>query len=441
MYEDCNSMKDARDVFAATPLRDVYVCSAMIAAEARVGDPREAIRLFHNMQQHHQVRPNSVTCVSAINACARIGDSEEGRRIHEGIIQSGLVQMTPFLASSLIAFYGACGPLAEVQRLFEEFAQFHADGVVWNAAMAACVNLGHPRAALEYFDWMRAKKIRPTPSTFINALSACTDPKDLSTGQLIHSLIRSDKTQIRMNANLASSLVTMYGRCGSVEEAIGVFNDTKPLHNVVVENAMIAVLTRANRSEEPLAIFRQIQNRGGGGTKKVLDPLTLRLGLRACSTLDQVREIQNLISSDQSPEVFATLISVYAHLHNLADARAVFDRVSSLGSASIWNAMMMACADLQPKSGPEISRLYKEMISRGIKPDKDTFGILLSSCTDLDEGRVLQEQIVQSGIKLDALISAALISMFRRCGGSLEEAKRVFEDTRRTCETSTCTVR
>ena len=63
-----------------------------------------------------------------------------------------------------------------------------------------------------------------------------------------------------MDAAMVATLITMYGKCGSVEEAVAVYRSTKQLHNVVVDNAMMVAFTRCDRATDALDIFWKMKS-------------------------------------------------------------------------------------------------------------------------------------------------------------------------------------
>jgi len=63
-----------------------------------------------------------------------------------------------------------------------------------------------------------------------------------------------------------------------------------------------------------------------------------------------------------------------------------------------------------------------------LRPDKFTFVGLLNACAGLgalEDGRLVQEQLIQSGCESDVFVGNSLVDRYAKCG-SLEDAWRVF---------------
>jgi pentatricopeptide repeat protein len=68
------------------------------------------------------------------------------------------------------------------------------------------------------------------------------------------------------------------------------------------------------------------------------------------------------------------------------------------------------------------------MQQEGMNPDKFTFVQVINSCAGLgalDDGRLVHEQLIQSGCESDVFVGNSLIDMYSKCG-SIEDACQVF---------------
>jgi pentatricopeptide repeat protein len=71
----------ARELFDGMPQRDHVAWSAMIAGYVHMGRPREAFRLFDEMQKAGAAVCEA-TLVSVLTACAQMGALERGMWVH-----------------------------------------------------------------------------------------------------------------------------------------------------------------------------------------------------------------------------------------------------------------------------------------------------------------------------------------------------------------------
>jgi pentatricopeptide repeat protein len=100
----------------------------------------------------------------------------------------------------------------------------------------------------------------------------------LEEGRLAHEQIIQSNCEC--NVFVVSSLVDMYAKCGSLEDAQKVFNRT-PRHNVVSWNAMILGHVKCGQGQEALELYQKMQ--GEEGVQP--DPVTFVEVLNACASI------------------------------------------------------------------------------------------------------------------------------------------------------------
>jgi len=419
MYAKCGSIDDAARVFKNMATHDVVAWSTMILAHAKCGQGQKALTLFRRMQQEG-VEPNSVTFVAALNACANIAAIDEGRDIHKQIIQSGY-ESNLFVGSSLVDMYAKCGSIVDAQRVFNKMTTH--DVVSWSAMILGHVKCGQGEKALELFQQMQCEGVKPDHVTFVAVLNACTSLMALEEGRCVHEdIIQSD---FEYHLFVGNSLVDMYAKCGSIEEAWSVFSKM-PTRNVVTWNAMILGYVKCGQGHKALELSQQMKSKGVHP-----DPVTFVGLLNACAsvvTLEEGRHVHvQIIESGCESDVFvaSSLVDMYAKCGSMEDAEKVFNRISTRNVVA-WNAMILGhikCGEAQ-----KALELYAQMQCEGVQSDHVTFVGALNACANLvalEEGRRVHEQVVWSGCESDIFVGSSLVDMYAKCG-SIEDAKGVF---------------
>jgi pentatricopeptide repeat protein len=193
---------------------------------------KKALELFQQMQQE-QVQPTPVTFVGVLNACASVRALEEGRCVHEQFIQSGC-KSDVFVENSLVDMYAKCGSMEDAWRVFCDMP-LH-DVVSWTAMILGYANCGQGEKALQLFQQMQQEGVQPNPVTFLGVLNACTSTVALEEGRQAHEKIIQSGCEL--DVFVGNSLIDMYVKCGSMEDAWRVFNKM-PLRNVLTWNAII----------------------------------------------------------------------------------------------------------------------------------------------------------------------------------------------------------
>jgi pentatricopeptide repeat protein len=380
MYSKCGSIEDACKVFNNMPSRDVVTWNAMILGHVKCGQGQKALELFHQMQQKG-VQPTPVTLIGVLNACASMFALQEGRCTHEQIIESGW-ESDVFVGSSLVDMYAKCGSMEDAERVFNKMLSRNV--VTWDTMILGYVKCGQGSKALELFQQMQQEGVQSDPVTFVGVLNACASMVALEEGRHAHEqIIQSGYESVAVVGN---SLIDMYAKCGSIEDAKRVFNKL-PSRDVVSWNVMIFGHVKYGQGQKALELFRQMQEEGVQPT-----PLTLVGVLNACASVVALEEGRRthdwVIKSGWDSNVFVgnSLIDMYAKCGSLVDALKVFNKMPSRDVVT-WNAMIGGYAI--HGHGKEALKQFEQMREEGVQPDDTTFVCLLSACSHsglVDEG-------------------------------------------------------
>ncbi len=123
--------------------------------------------------------------------------------------------------------------VAEMAALALGTMQLHS--FAWNQKLTKYVKDGQLEKATQHFQQMQWEGMAPDKFTFVQVITAYASLQRLEGGRLAHEqLIRSG---CKSDVFVGTSLVDMYAKCGSIEDAGGVFNKMQS-QNVVSWNAM-----------------------------------------------------------------------------------------------------------------------------------------------------------------------------------------------------------
>ncbi len=133
------------------------------------------------------------------------------------------------------------------------------DRCLWNRSLARNVKAGRYEKAMEIFQQMQEQGMSPDKFTFLPVLNACASLRALEQGRHAHEQIV--KSCCESNVFVGTSLVDMYAKCGSLEDAWRVFNKM-PSRNVVSWNVMILGHVKCGQGHKALELFQQMQHEG-----------------------------------------------------------------------------------------------------------------------------------------------------------------------------------
>jgi len=231
MYAKCGSMEGAWGVFNKLQSQDVVTWTSMILGHGQ--GHKRCWNYSGKCNRKGCGQIDATTFVGVLNACASIVALEEGRYVHEQIIESSY-ESVAFLGNSLVDMYAKCGSIADARSVFNKLLSH--DVVLWNAMILGHVKCGQGHKALELFQQMQQEGAWPDRMTFVAMLNARASVVSLDEGRCAHEQIIDSSCE--SDDFVRSSLVDMYAKCGSMEDAQRVFNRMSS-QNVVTWNAII----------------------------------------------------------------------------------------------------------------------------------------------------------------------------------------------------------
>lgn len=201
----------------------------------------EAVKLFKNMQSPSgdlltgSVRPNSITIASALAACADLSLKWLGKEIHGYSLRNGF-ELNIHISSALVDMYSKCQDIVSATKVFKRTEGRNT--ICWNALIAGHVDNKQPELTFKLFSEMLLEGIEPSSSTFTILLLACGEMAALRTGRELHGFILKSQFDDSENA-IASALVRMYVKCGSISHAKSVFNSEVKEGHAMTRNAIV----------------------------------------------------------------------------------------------------------------------------------------------------------------------------------------------------------
>ncbi|XP_057813358.2 pentatricopeptide repeat-containing protein At1g08070, chloroplastic isoform X2 [Cryptomeria japonica] len=323
--------------------------------------------------QQASVQPDQFTFASVLPACAKIRGLEQGMDVHQIIVENGFLSDV-VAVSALVDMYAKCGSIHKARELFDKIPQ--RDVVSWNGMIAGYAQSGVVEKALEMFKQMQSSGVKPDSTTFSSVLLACAKMGALEQGVLVHqSIIENGSLS---DVIVASALVDMYAKCGSMDSACELFEKMSQ-RDVIAWTAMIVGYAQNGFVEKALKTFKQMQL---AGVKP--DSTTFASILPACAkigALEQGMDIHQCIIENGflSDTVVATALGdMYAKCGNIHKARKLFDEMPNKNLVS-WTAMIAGYA--QNGFCMDAIKLFELMKNSGTYPNDVSFACVLLACS------------------------------------------------------------
>ncbi|XP_030474989.1 pentatricopeptide repeat-containing protein At5g65570 [Syzygium oleosum] len=417
-YLKCGSVGDARGLFDEMPERHVITWNSMIASYIKQRRSEEAIELYERMMSEG-VFPDEYTFSSVFKAFSDLGLAAGGRRAHGLAVVLGLEVSNVFVGSALVDMYAKFGKMSDAQLVADRVTE--QDVVLLTALIVGYVQHGEDFKAREVFSDMIRKGVKPNEFTLASTLIGCANSADLKSGKLIHACIV--KTGFDHAIASQTSLLTMYSKCGIIDDSFKVFNDlANP--NLVTWTSLIVGLVQNGREEIALLKFREmLQNSVNPNS------FTLSSVLRACSSLAMLetgKQIHAVLTKHglvRNAYAGVALIDLYGKCGMAEMARSVFDRLIDIDMVSM-NSMIYSYA--VNGLGREALGLYNRMKDLKLEQNQVTFVAVLLACSNaglVEEGRQIFSYLRDScETELTRDHYACMVDLLGR-SGRLEEAE------------------
>ncbi|CAN1179979.1 Pentatricopeptide repeat-containing protein At1g53600, mitochondrial [Linum perenne] len=467
-YSQNSQLARARKVFDEMPCRSTAAYNAMITAYVKNGcKVNEAFSLFSQMDEQNEVSFGAMItgfvragmfekawelygkmpaewrdpiCSNAmIDGYLKSGKLEQAIRVFDGMVKRDIVSW-----SSMVDGFCKEGRIFEAKDLFDVMPERNV--VSWTSMVDGYMNNGLFKDGFDLFVNMREGGIvTVNPNLTTVMFEACGNFGAVREGIQIHGLVL--RLGFVLDVFLGNSIITMYCRCGCMNEANKVFQSIGN-KDIVSWNSLIAGFIQHDEVEKAYGLFEMMPRRdsfswtsiisgylGKGEVERSIQlfeimpvkddiawtavisgfvdkemhreaftwfidmlrdsvspnsiALSTMLSASAClATLKAGKQIHSLaVKSGLEYDLFTqnSLVSMYSKCGNVAEAYNVFAKISAPNIVSI-NSMITGFA--QNGFGEEALKLFTKMQAEKWKPNEVTFLAVLSACAH--EGLVRQ---------------------------------------------------
>ncbi|CAN8229083.1 unnamed protein product [Cochlearia groenlandica] len=346
---------------------DLFLFTAAINTSSINGLNDQAFKLYIRLLSS-QIVPNEFTFSSILKSCS----DESVKALHTHVLKLGF-GIYPYVATGLVDVYAKRGDVVSAQKVFDRMpgrslvsstamitcyvkqgnveaarALFdkmcERDIVTWNVMIDGYAQHGFPSEALLLFQKLLSQgKPKPDEITVVSCLSACSQIGALESGRWIHVFIKNSR--IKLNVRVCTALIDMYSKCGSLEEAVLVFNDT-PRKDIVAWNAMIAGYAMHGYSQDALRLFDEMQGITG------LHPtdITFIGTLQACAHAGLVNKGLKIFESmgqeygiKPKIEHYGCLVSLLGRAGQLKQAYETVKAMTIEADSVLWSSVIGGC--------------------------------------------------------------------------------------------------
>ncbi|XP_041004648.1 pentatricopeptide repeat-containing protein At2g13600 [Juglans microcarpa x Juglans regia] len=374
MYSKCGSMACAHRVFDGMGQRNIVSWNSLITCYEQNGPASEALEVFARMMACG-FEPDEVTLASVVSACASLLAIREGLQIHARVVKCFGDDL--ILGNALVDMYAKCSKINDARGVFDRmpirsvvsetsmvsgyarassvkvarlmFAKMMERNIVsWNSLIAGYTQSGENEEALRLFLLLKRESIWPTHYTFGNLLNACANLAELQLGRQAHCHVLKHgflfKSEEESDIFVGNSLIDMYMKCGSIEDASRVFKNMVE-RDYVSWNAMIVGYAQNGYGAEALQLFQKML---ASGEKP--DHVTMIGVLCACSHAGLVEEGRHYFHSMTTEhsltplkDHYTCMVDILGRAGCLDEAKSLIDTMPMQPDGVVWGSLLAAC--------------------------------------------------------------------------------------------------
>lgn len=340
LYAKCGVFVEAQTMFDKLVVRDVVTWNILIAAYADRGLGIEALSCLKQMPLEG-ISPVTSTLLCCLKACSSSRDICQGFEVHCLIAKLGYLQDL-YVGSALVGMYAKCYSLLEAQFLFDDLNS--QDIALWSALIGAYADEGESDTAVFLYERMQEQGLCPNIVTFVSILKSCGSAGVLRKGRQIHAQTCSVDSGELTDVNLDTAVMDMYIKCGSMREALGVFNEAPKLDPV----RWSALITGYAQRGECAHVFYLLESMYKQDIQPddilLLSVLTMcnHVGL-ADEGLEYLEALSQRYGISLSTNHFNCLVDLLSRVGRVDEAVTMLEKMPILPSSTIWNALLNAC--------------------------------------------------------------------------------------------------
>uniref|UniRef100_A0A5B7BPA2 DYW domain-containing protein n=1 Tax=Davidia involucrata TaxID=16924 RepID=A0A5B7BPA2_DAVIN len=327
MYSKCTDIDSAGKVFDRMADKDLVSWNSLVDGYARCGEIQTALKLFDEMPER-----DAFSWTVLVDGFSKCGKVEDARKIFDRMPSKNLVSW-----NAMINGYMKSGEFNSARQLFD--CMEIRDVITWNSMISGYELNGHFMEAIELFRTMLNVGPMPSHATLVGALSAVSGLSLLSEGRWIHSYMV--KNGFKMDGVLATLLIEMYSKCGSIESASTVFREI-PKKKLGHWTTIIMGLGMHGMARDALELFIEMRRVG------VRPHAVTFIGvLNACNHAGLVNDgrryfdmMTNKYGIEPTVEHYGCLVDILCRAGHLEEAKNIIENMPMKPNKVIWMSLL-----------------------------------------------------------------------------------------------------
>lgn len=330
-YIKGGNLDEGQRFFDEIPRKDVISWNCMVSGYAKAGKMDRACYLFRQMPERNFASWNTM-----ITGYVDCGSIVEARELFDAMPRRNSVSLI-----TMIAGYSKSGDVDSARELFDQMDD--KDLLSYNAMIACYAQRSKPKEALDLFNVMLKpdSSLHPDKMTLASVISACSQLGNLEHWRWIESQINN--FGIVLDDHLATALIDLYAKCGSIDKAYELFHGLRK-RDVVAYSAMIYGCGINGRALDAVELFERM-----AGECIIPNMVTYTGILTAYNHAGLVEEGYRCFISMKdngivpSVDHYGIMVDLLGRAGWLDEAYKLIMKMPMQPNVGVWGALLLAC--------------------------------------------------------------------------------------------------
>ncbi|XP_077210184.1 pentatricopeptide repeat-containing protein At4g13650-like [Tasmannia lanceolata] len=330
-YCKCNYIDDAKRLYDGLSNPCLSISNTLIDGFISMLRIEEAEIIFKGMVELSPVSYNLM--IKGYGQSGRIEDSES---LFEKMPCKTIVS-----SNTMISVYCRNGKFTEALKIFEG-TKGEKNTVAWNSMISGYVQNDQSEEALKLYVCMHRLAVERNRSTFSTLFHVCSGLGVIQQGKLLHAHVI--KTPFESNVYVGTSLIDMYAKCGSINDAQTAFLNTNS-PNVAAWTALINGYAHHGLGIEAALLFEQMLE------QEVSPNVVTFVGiLLGCSRAGLVSEGMSFFHAMErnfglvpTLEHYACVVDLLGRSGYLREAEEFINGMPIEADSVVWGTLLSAC--------------------------------------------------------------------------------------------------
>ncbi|KAL2335812.1 hypothetical protein Fmac_010258 [Flemingia macrophylla] len=278
------------------------------------------------------------TLTSGVHACGLLGDYRVFRQVHGLAVKFGFgFGSNACVEVAVLDMYTRWGRMVDAEKMFLRWELEEFSSVAWTSMICGYARDGKPEEAFSLFHIGRSGgKLTMDEVVAATMLGLCGTVGHLDMGKEIHCHVAK--------CGLGSNLEV--GNCGSVDDAMRVFNDMS-CTDVVTWNTLISGNLMHRQGDRALEIWVEMQEEGIKPDQVTFVLIISAYRQTDSNLVDDCRSLFNSMRSvyqiQPTSERYASFITVSGHWGFLQDALETINKMLFKPCVLVWRTLLDGC--------------------------------------------------------------------------------------------------